>query len=133
MGRVIDLFKEQYVDIVQRPRTRLETKRMRPCSVCNEAVVRHAGKHCQWVRSAPVDEAIGALLLQTAAPAAIELALAVQQEIAQRVEQAAALRARRSCSAPATGRWPPTSRASGTTTAPVRSSASGFSVCSSRT
>ena len=33
-----------------------------------------------------------ALLLQTVAPAAIEVALAVQQEIAQRVEQAAALR-----------------------------------------
>ena len=40
----------------------------------------------------PVDEAVGALLLQTVAPAAIEVALAVQQEIAQRVEQAAALR-----------------------------------------
>ena len=39
-----------------------------------------------------IDEAIGALLLETVAPAAIEVALAVQQEIAQRVEQAAALR-----------------------------------------
>jgi DNA invertase Pin-like site-specific DNA recombinase len=66
--------------------------RLRPYYVCNEAVVRHAGKHCQWVRGAPVDEAIGNLLLQTVAPAAIEVALAVQQEIAQRVEQAAALR-----------------------------------------
>ena len=50
------------------------------------------GKHCQWVRGAAVDEAIGALLLETVAPAAIEVALAVQQEIAQRIEQAAALR-----------------------------------------
>jgi DNA invertase Pin-like site-specific DNA recombinase len=66
--------------------------RLRPYYVCNEAVVRHAGKHCQWVRGASVDEAISALLLQTVAPAAIEVALAVQQEIAQRVEQAAALR-----------------------------------------
>jgi DNA invertase Pin-like site-specific DNA recombinase len=66
--------------------------RLRPYYVCNEAVVREAGKHCQWVRGAPVDDAIGALLLQTVAPAAIEVALAVQQEIVQRVEQAAALR-----------------------------------------
>jgi hypothetical protein len=66
--------------------------RLRPYYVCNEAVVRAAGKPCQWVRGAPVDEAIGALLLQTVAPTAIEVALAVQQEIAQRVEQAAALR-----------------------------------------
>ena len=66
--------------------------RLRPYYACNEAVVRHAGKHCQWVRGAPVDEAVGDLLLQTVAPAAIEVALAVQQEIAQRVEQAAALR-----------------------------------------
>ena len=66
--------------------------RLRPYYACNEAVVRHAGKHCQWVRGAPVDEAVGDLLLQTVAPAAIEVALAVQEEIAQRVEQAAALR-----------------------------------------
>jgi len=65
---------------------------LRPYYVCNEAVVRHAGKHCQWVRGAPVDEAVSALLLEVMAPAAIEVALAVQQEITQRVEQAAALR-----------------------------------------
>ena len=65
---------------------------LRPYYVCNEAVVRHAGKNCQWVRGAPVDEAIGELLLKTVAPAAIEVALAVQQEIAQRVEQAMELR-----------------------------------------
>jgi hypothetical protein len=66
--------------------------RLQPYYVCNEEVVRQAGKHCQWVRGAAVDEAIGALLLETVAPAAIEVALAVQQEIAQRIEQAAALR-----------------------------------------
>jgi DNA invertase Pin-like site-specific DNA recombinase len=66
--------------------------RLQPYYVCNEEVVRHAGKHCQWVRGAAVDEAIGALLLETVAPAAIEVALAVQQEIAQRIEQAGALR-----------------------------------------
>lgn len=66
--------------------------RLRPYYCCNEESVRHAGKPCQWVHGLAVDEAIGALLLQTVAPAAIEVALAVQQEIAQRVEQAAQLR-----------------------------------------
>jgi DNA invertase Pin-like site-specific DNA recombinase len=66
--------------------------RLRQYYLCNEAVVRHAGKHCQWARGTAVDEAVSALLLQTVAPAAIEVALAVQQEIAQRVQQAAALR-----------------------------------------
>lgn len=66
--------------------------RLRQYYLCNEAVVRHAGKHCQWARGMAVDEAVSALLLQTVAPAAIEVALAVQQEIAQRVQQAAALR-----------------------------------------
>ncbi len=66
--------------------------RLQPYYLCNEASVRHAGRPCQWVRGTSVDEAISALLLQTVAPAAIDVALAVQQEIAQRIEQAAALR-----------------------------------------
>jgi hypothetical protein len=66
--------------------------RLRPYYICNEAVVRHAGKACQWVRGPAIDEAVSALLLEAMAPAAIEVALAVQQEIAQRVEQASALR-----------------------------------------
>ena len=65
---------------------------LEPYYVCNEAVVRSAGKQCQWVRGSPVDAAISDLLVQTVAPTAIEVALAVQQEIAQRVEQASALR-----------------------------------------
>lgn len=65
---------------------------LQPYYVCNEAVVRQAGKHCQWVRGAPVDASISELLVQTVAPAAIEVALAVQHEIGQRVEQAAAMR-----------------------------------------
>ena len=66
--------------------------RLRPYYCCTEEVVRHAGKPCQWVHGLAVDDAVGALVLQTVAPAAIEVALAVQQEIAQRVEQSAALR-----------------------------------------
>jgi hypothetical protein len=65
---------------------------LRPYYRCTEEIVRRAGKPCQWVHGLAVDEAIGALLLQTVAPAAIEVALAVQEEIAQRIEQAAARR-----------------------------------------
>ena len=56
---------------------------------CHEEVVRRAGKSCQAVHGPAVDAAVSALLLQTVAPAAIEVALAVQDEIAQRIEQAA--------------------------------------------
>ena len=66
--------------------------RLRPYYCCVEEVVRRAGKPCQWVHGLAIDEAVGALLLQTVAPAAIEVALAVQQEIAQRIAQAAAMR-----------------------------------------
>jgi len=59
---------------------------------CCEEVVRRAGKTCQAVNGPAVDAAIGDVLLQTVAPAAIEVALAVQDEIAQRIEQAATRR-----------------------------------------
>ena len=61
---------------------------LRPYYCCSEETVRRAGKPCQWVHGLAVDEAVAALLLQTVAPAAIEVALAVQDEIAQRIEQA---------------------------------------------
>lgn len=67
-------------------------RRLEPYYQCTEAVVRRAGKLCQSVRGRPVDEAISKLLLATVAPAAIEVALAVQDEIARRVEEASALR-----------------------------------------
>jgi DNA invertase Pin-like site-specific DNA recombinase len=65
----------------------------RPYYCCNEDTVRRAAsRNCQWVQGTEIDAAISALLLQTVAPAAIDVALAVQQEIAQRVGQAAAMR-----------------------------------------
>lgn len=66
---------------------------MRPYYVCNEATVRNSeSNRCQWIRGIDIDQAISTLLLQTVTPRAIEVALAVQQEIVQRVEEAAALR-----------------------------------------
>jgi DNA invertase Pin-like site-specific DNA recombinase len=67
-------------------------RRLEPYYQCTEAVVRRAGLLCQSIRGRPVDEAISALLLETVAPAAIEVALAVQDEIAERIEQANAVR-----------------------------------------
>ncbi len=68
--------------------------RAQPYYCGNEGTVRRAeSRNCQWVQGGTIDAAISALLLQAVAPAAIDVALAVQQEIAQRVEKAAAMRA----------------------------------------
>lgn len=67
-------------------------RHLEPYYQCAEAVVRQAGKLCQSVRGRPVDEAISALLVDSVAPAAIEVALAVQEEIAHRIEEAERLR-----------------------------------------
>lgn len=67
-------------------------RHLEPYYQCTEAVVRRAGKLCQSVRGRPIDEAVSALLLESVAPAAIEMALAVQEEIADRIEQAEGLR-----------------------------------------
>jgi DNA invertase Pin-like site-specific DNA recombinase len=53
---------------------------------------RYAGKACQTIRGREVDAAVSAMLLETVAPAALEVALAVQDEIAGRIEAADALR-----------------------------------------
>jgi DNA invertase Pin-like site-specific DNA recombinase len=67
--------------------------KLQPYYQCTEEVVRRAGKLCLSIRGRPVDQAISELLLQTVAPAAIEVALAVEDEIGRRIEQANALRA----------------------------------------
>ncbi|UUZ65488.1 recombinase family protein [Polaromonas sp. P1-6] len=57
---------------------------LQPYYRCNEQLLRNAERPCLWVKGVAIDQAIGALLLETVAPAAIEVALAVQKEIAQR-------------------------------------------------
>lgn len=66
--------------------------RLEPYYQCAEATVRQAGTRCQSIRGRTIDEAISTLLLETVAPAAIEVALAVQDEIARRIAQAEELR-----------------------------------------
>lgn len=66
---------------------------LHPYYMCTENPVRRADKSCQTIRGLPIDAAISTLLLENVAPAAIELALAVEDEIGGRIEQAAAQRA----------------------------------------
>jgi DNA invertase Pin-like site-specific DNA recombinase len=47
---------------------------------------------CQWVPGIPVDQAVGDLLLEIMTPATIDIALAVQQELQARLEEADQLR-----------------------------------------
>jgi len=63
-------------------------RRLEPYYTCTEEAVRRAGKPCQSMRGRAVDAAVSSLLLQSVAPAAIEVALAVEDEIAGRIEQA---------------------------------------------
>jgi len=65
---------------------------LEPYYQCAEAAVREARPLCQSIRGRAIDEAISALLLETVAPAAIEVALAVQEEIAARIAQTEELR-----------------------------------------
>jgi DNA invertase Pin-like site-specific DNA recombinase len=56
-----------------------------PVYVCQEKVVRKAGRPCQSVPGKIVDPAISALLLELMTPITLEVALAVQQEVTMRL------------------------------------------------
>lgn len=66
--------------------------KLEPYYICTENLVRRADKPCQSVRGHAIDDAISTLLLESVAPASIEVALAVEDEIAGRIGQAAAQR-----------------------------------------
>ena len=55
-------------------------------------VVRTAGRSCMVITGAELDRAIGDLLVETVTPLTLEVALAVQQELEQRAEEADRLR-----------------------------------------
>lgn len=79
----------------KRMRVRYQTvnaKTLEPYYVCQDLAAHEARKACQSIRGREVDAAIGALLLETVSPAALEVALAVETEIAGRVEEAQSLR-----------------------------------------
>ncbi|MFX1716103.1 recombinase family protein [Paraburkholderia sp. A1RO-5L] len=66
--------------------------RLEPYYVCHDVAAHDAGKPCQSVRGRAIDDVIGLLLMETVGPAAIEVALAVEDEIAGRIEQANSMR-----------------------------------------
>ena len=75
-----------------RVRYQAVNERLEPYYVCHDAIVHCAGKACQSIRGHAIDAAISALLLETVAPVAIEMTLAVEDEIAALIEQADAMR-----------------------------------------
>jgi len=62
--------------------------------VCQREMVEQAGLACQRISGQGIDEAVAQLLFETLTPLSLEVALAVQQEIAARHEDADQLRAR---------------------------------------
>jgi hypothetical protein len=75
-----------------RVRYQVVGNKLEPYDMCTENPVRRAGKPCQSVRESAIDSAIGSPLLDSVAPAALEVALAVEDEMSGRVKQAAAQR-----------------------------------------
>lgn len=63
-----------------------------PIYVCQETLVRRAGKVCQTVPGKVVDAAIGALLIELMTPMNLEVTLAVQRELEARAAETDALR-----------------------------------------
>jgi DNA invertase Pin-like site-specific DNA recombinase len=59
---------------------------------CQRQGIEHADRICQNISGASVDAAIGALLLDLLTPLSLEVALAVQQELQQRLDEADRLR-----------------------------------------
>jgi len=68
-----------------------DRQRIAPAYICG-GESRHGGPLCQNVPGTRVDQAIGALLVEVMSPAALELALSVQQEIQDRLGEADRLR-----------------------------------------
>lgn len=67
---------------------------MSPDYICQRDGIEHAGRICQQVPGAAIDEAIGTLLLQTLTPVTLEVSLAVQQELSARLEETDRIRAK---------------------------------------
>jgi len=64
----------------------------KPDYVCQKEGIEHGGPICQSITGTPVDKAISELLLQSMTPMALDIALAVQQEIQSRLDEVDRLR-----------------------------------------
>lgn len=65
-----------------------------PEYVCQRKGIEHGQPVCQRISGAAVDRVIGELLIETMMPMAVEVALAVQEELSSRVDEADQLRAK---------------------------------------
>jgi len=65
-----------------------------PDYVCQKEGIEHGHALCQSIKGESIDKAIGDLLLQTVTPMALDVALAVQQEIRARMDEVDRLRRR---------------------------------------
>ena len=63
-----------------------------PNYLCQREAVEHRERICQSISGLGIDEAVGGLLLEVLTPWALEVALAVQQELQQRLDEADRLR-----------------------------------------
>jgi DNA invertase Pin-like site-specific DNA recombinase len=63
-----------------------------PDYVCQKEGIEHAERICQCIAGSDIDAAIGALLLETLTPMTLEVAMAVQHELQQRLNEADRLR-----------------------------------------
>ena len=68
------------------------SKGLTPDYVCQHELVNKAEPICQFIPGAVIDQAIGELLLEIVTPLATEVALAVQEELRARAEEADQLR-----------------------------------------
>jgi DNA invertase Pin-like site-specific DNA recombinase len=66
--------------------------RLWPDYVCQKNAIRHAQPLCQVLAGAPIDDAVGRLLVEAVTPMALEVALGVQQELQVRWEETDRLR-----------------------------------------
>jgi DNA invertase Pin-like site-specific DNA recombinase len=66
--------------------------RLCPDYVCQREGIEHAEPTCQHIPGAGIDDAVGNLLVEAMTPVALEVALAVQQELQSRLEEADRLR-----------------------------------------
>jgi DNA invertase Pin-like site-specific DNA recombinase len=62
--------------------------------VCDRVISGRAEPNCQSIAGRPIDEAVGALIVDTMTPAAVELALEIRGEIVARQQEADSLRCR---------------------------------------
>lgn len=71
---------------------RVRNGRAVPSYVCEREVIEQAASPCQRIPGAGVDRAIGEMLVEAVTPLALEVALAISEELNQRAEEADRLR-----------------------------------------